>query len=127
MDDNFVSCLTFTDGTVGTLCASWTVRSGHVDYVMLHGLEGSLYVNVFPGRPLAAHLGEPKCVVDYEVPKPAPKYEDSWCMDVGDAFVRAARGQQPPFCSGEEGRKTLEVILAAEKSAVTGRSVPVKV
>ncbi len=43
----------------------------------------------------------------------------SWGIDIGGAFVRAILGLEEPFCTGEEGKKALEIILAAEKSAST--------
>jgi len=38
-------------------------------------------------------------------------------------FIRCIRGEEKPMINGEEGRKTLEVALAAKKSAITGKLV----
>jgi len=47
-------------------------------------------------------------------------------LDVGGAFARAVLGLEKPYCPGEEGKKSLEVILAAEKAALTKRVVKLK-
>jgi predicted dehydrogenase len=51
---------------------------------------------------------------------------ESWGLDVSGRFVRACRGEEKPYCTGADALKSLEVILAAEKSAQTGKSVKVK-
>lgn len=126
VEDNFVSCLKFTDGTVGTLCSSWTVKGMEANYTILHCANGSLRICEIPGKPLVANLVNPQCEIIFPVPPAVTNYEGSWGLDVGGAFVRACLGMEKPFCTGEEGMKSLDVILAAEKSALTGRSVKLK-
>ncbi|MBX7254780.1 MAG: Gfo/Idh/MocA family oxidoreductase [Candidatus Hydrogenedentes bacterium] len=126
VDDNLVSCFTFEDGTVGTLCASWTVKGMDASYTIFHCANGTLQVALQEEKPLVARLVNPACEIVFEIPAPLNHYPGSWGVDVSGGFVRAALGLEKPYCSGEEGRKSLEVILAAEKSALTGRSVAVK-
>jgi len=126
IEDNFVSCLTFTDGTVGTLCSSWTVKGMEANYTILHCTNGTLRVCEIPGRPLVANLMNPKCDIEFEVPPPVSNVEGTWGMDISGAFARACLGLEKPYCTGEEGKKSLDVILAAEKAALTGRSVRLK-
>jgi predicted dehydrogenase len=125
VEDNFVSCLRFMDGTIGTLSASWTTKGMDADYVILHCANGSLRVNEIPGKPLVANLANPECTIEFELPPPLSVYEDSWEMGVSEGFVRAARGQEEPFCTGTEGARSLAVILACEKAAETGKTVKV--
>jgi 1,5-anhydro-D-fructose reductase (1,5-anhydro-D-mannitol-forming) len=40
-----------------------------------------------------------------------------------DAFVAAIRGDGQPTVTGEEGRAALEVAIAADRAAATGRTV----
>lgn len=126
VEDNFVSCLTFTDGTVGTLCASWTVKAMEANYTILHCANGALRVCELPGRPLVANLITPQCEIVFSVPPPVTNYDGSWGLDVSGGFVRACLGKEKPFCTGLEGKKSLDVILAAEKAAITGRSITLK-
>ena len=123
VEDNFVSCLKFTDGTVGTLCASWTVKGMEANYLLLHCTNGTLRVCELPDKPLVANLVRPECEIVFPVPPAATNYDESWGLDVSGAFVRAILGIEKPYCPGEEGKKSLEVILAAEKAALTRRTV----
>ena len=123
VEDNFVSCLKFTDGTVGTLCASWTVKGMEANYLILHCTNGTLRIGELPDKPLVANLVNPVCEIVFDVPRPATNDDESWGLDVSGAFVRAILGLEKPYCPGEEGMKSLGVILAAEKAALTGRRV----
>lgn len=125
VDDNFVSAFTFTDGAVGTLSASWTVQGESAKHTILHGTKGTLRVFDYPGRPVVVQLADPDGEATFEVPPGKYLYEGSWGLDVSGAFVRCILGKEKPFCSGEEGRKSLEIILAASESARTGKSVKV--
>jgi UDP-N-acetylglucosamine 3-dehydrogenase len=121
VEDNFVSCLKFTDGTVGTLCASWTVKGMEANYTILHCTNGTLRVAEIPGKPLVARLHSPECEIEFPVPPPVTNVAKSWGLDVSGKFVRAIRGEEKPYCTGEEGFRSLQVILAAEQSAQTGQ------
>ena len=125
IEDNFVSCVKFADGTVGTVCASWTVKGMDTNYTILHCENGTLRIGAIPGLPILAELTHPRCRIEFDVPSPKPAYDGSWCVDASGSFVRACLGEEKPYCTGEEGMKSLAVILAAEKSAQTGKSVKV--
>ena len=123
VDDNFVASLRFEDGTLGTLAASWTVKEIDANYTIFHCANGSLAVYMYPDKPLVAYLVNPKCEIVFDIP-PVPENDGSgWGVDVGGAFVRAILGLEAPFCTGEEGMKSLAIILAAEKAADTGKTV----
>jgi predicted dehydrogenase len=126
VEDNFASCLKFRDGTIGTLSASWIVKGMEANYTILHCENGSLRVCELPGKPLVANLVKPQCEIIFEVPPAVTNNGDTWGLDISGAFVRAALGKEQPFCSGREGMKSLEIILAAEKAADTGRTVKLK-
>ena len=127
VEDNFASTFTFKGGGMGTLAASWTVQGGMTNYTIIHCSKGTLEVLLHPGKPLVARMSNPLCEIVFDLP-PAPiRYEGSWGLDVGGSFVRAILGEEEPFCTGVEGMKSLAVILAAEKSADTQRTVKVSV
>lgn len=126
VEDNFAACLKFSNGALGTLGASWTFKGLGADYFFVHCANGSLRIHVAPDKPVWGHLHNPQGEIIFEVPKPLNAYEESWGLDVGGGFVRAILGQEKPFCTGEEGKKALEIILAAEKAADTGRVVKLK-
>lgn len=127
VEDNFTSCLKFTDGTLGTLCSSWTVKGMDTNYTILHCERGSFRICELPGQPLVANLVNPLCDIVFDVPPPVNNaYPGSWGLDASGRFVRAAMGLEKPYCSGEEGKKSLEIILGAEKAALTKRTVKLK-
>jgi predicted dehydrogenase len=126
VEDNFVAALKFTDGTVGTLAASWTVKGMDANYMILHCANGTLQISLQPDRPLVANLVKPECEIVFPIP-PSPHPEAGWGLDIGGAFCRAIMGIEKPYCSGEEGMKSLAVILAAEQAADTGRTVKIKI
>ena len=125
LEDNFVSAIKFEDGTVGMLSASWTFYGQGDNYLIFHCEKGSLHVNWDPNAPCVGHIEHPAGRIEFEPPPPIEKYPESWGVDVSGHFAAACLGREEPFCTGEEGMKSLQVILAAEKSASTGRSVKV--
>jgi UDP-N-acetylglucosamine 3-dehydrogenase len=126
VDDNFCACFQFEGGGMGTFGASWTIKGMDCNYTMFHCENGSLRVYQLPDKPLVAHLLTPECTIEFPLPKPVFKYEGSWGVDAGGSFVRACLGLEAPFCKGEDGLKSLELILAAEKAALSGRVVKLK-
>lgn len=126
VDDNFAACLKFTDGTVGTLAASWTVKGRSETHTIFHCSKGTLRVQTEPERPVVAYLEHPSCEVVFDPPPPANDYEGTWGLDVAGRFARACMGLEAPFCTGEEGLRSLQIIFAAEASARTGRIVKIK-
>lgn len=126
VEDNFVATIKFADGTLGTLASSWTVKGMDANYMILHCANGTLEVGWLPEKPLVAQMTRPECEIVFPIPAPL-NGEAGWGLDIGGAFCRAVMGLEKPYCSGEEGMKSLAVILAAEKAADTGRTVKVKV
>jgi UDP-N-acetylglucosamine 3-dehydrogenase len=126
VDDNLVSCVKFKDGAVGTICASWTAYGKGVDYTIFHCEMGTLRVQLWPDKPCVAHLTHPECEIVFDPPAPANDYPGSWGLDAGGHFARACMGLEAPFCTGEEGKRSLDLVLAMEKAALTGKTVKVK-
>jgi len=126
VEDNFVSVLRFDDGTLGTLTTSWTVKGMETNYTYLYCQKGTLAVSVVPGRPLVAFMSSPQCVIDFPVPSIQTNIQDTWRLGVVDNFAAAVLGREKCLVPGEEGRKALAIILAADQAARTGRTTKVK-
>lgn len=126
VDDNFAACITFENGAMGTLGASWTAKGACMDYAHFHCANGTLRVEGSAAVPLVAHLDNPACTIEFDLPEPYGDSEEGWGVDACGNFVRAALGLEAPFCTGEEGMKSLAVILAADKAARSGRVERVK-
>lgn len=127
VDDNFVSSLKFESGALGMLGASWTAYGESVDYIYLHCTNGVLRVNVDPNEKVVADIVKPQAHIVFDLPDPLSTYEGSWELGVGGAFGRAVLGLEAPYCTGDEGMRSLAIILAAEQAADSGRTVKIKV
>jgi predicted dehydrogenase len=126
VEDNFVSVLHFTDDTLGTLTTSWTVKGMETNYTYLYCERGTLAIQVIPGRPLVAFMSKPQAVIDFPVPSIQTNIQDTWQLGIVNNFAAAIRGREKCLVPGEEGKKALAIILAADQAARTGKTVKVK-
>ncbi len=124
VEDNASALLEWTDGTLGSCEVSWTTRPYEVT-TDWYGTCGTLRTRLGAAHPVAidwSHAdGRPKRVSARQHYPAVPK-RSRW----GGAyayFVRCILTGTRPFVSGEEGRKSLETVLAAYESARTGRWV----
>ncbi len=123
VEDNFVSSLKFTDGTIGTLSTSWTVKGMAINYTYLYCANGTLAISVIPGRPLVAFMVKPKCTIEFEVPEIQRNEEGAWNLGITRNFLAAIAGKEECLVSGEEGKAALDIILACDEAARTGKTV----
>ena len=103
--------LSFGNGAVGSLSASWSVRGTSDHQLLVHGTDGTLTVERGTAvvRPAA---GGDKVVL--EPPTPLP--------DLFRNFVDVCRGEAVPIVGARDGRDALAVIEAAYRSAASGRA-----
>lgn len=125
VEDNFVSVLRFTDGTIGTLSTSWTVHGTEINYTYLYCANGTLMISVLPDKPLVAYMSKPKGTIVFEVPPMQSNVEESWNLGITRNFLAAIQGREKCLVPGEEGKAALDIILACDKAARTGKSVKV--
>ena len=78
------------------------------------------------GAAVLAARADVETVEMFDPPAPANDYPDSWGLDAGGRFARACLGLEAPFCPAEEGKKSLDLVLAMEKAALTGKTVKLK-
>lgn len=125
VDDNAVCILKFADGAIGTLTASWTFKPQEDNSTIFYCEKGTLKLAAEPGRPVVAYLSEPgRGEIVFEVPRLQTNEEGGqFTSGVISAFLECIRKNQPPVISGEEGKKALEVVLAAFRSVETGQVV----
>lgn len=125
VDDNAVCILKFADGAIGTLTASWTFKPQEDNSTIIYCEKGTLKLAAEPGRPVVAYLSEPgRGEMVFEVPKLQTNEEGGqFTSGVIDTFLECIRNDHPPAISGEEGKKALEIVLAAFRSAETGQIV----
>ena len=115
VDDNGICLFKFADGTLGSMEASWTTKPQLMETI-LYGEKGTMAVKAWVDDLLTINLAGGK-VLRPRIPR------RSETGSPYEYFVHCIKTGEEPFISGEEGGKSLEVILAAYKSAATGRKV----
>jgi predicted dehydrogenase len=118
-DDNAIALLRFEGDVIASVQASWAARPFPDRQVTIHGELGHLAMNAAAPEPLVVHVlgGENGRKILPEIARRGER---------GNPFVHFARviqGQEAPLTTGEEGRASLAVALAAYEAARTGRTV----
>jgi predicted dehydrogenase len=101
--------LSFANGAIGSLSASWSVRGTRDNQLLVHGTDGTLTVERGAAVVRPAEGGD-KVVV--EPPSPAP--------DLLRNFVGVCRSEGAPIVTATDGRDALAIIEAAYRSAASG-------
>lgn len=126
VDDNAVCVLKTESGIIGTLAASWAYVSKEDNSTIIYGEKAILRLEDDPINSLVIQYSNGE-VVKYELGK--IQSNDSGGQNnshVIENFVSAVLLGQEPAVSGEEGMKSLEVILAALKSNDTKQIVKIR-
>jgi len=124
VEDNAAVLLEFTDGTIGSFDVSWTTQPYEV-MTAFYGERGILRTSFGGARSVsvqrAQRRGDPNHAMGPTVyPRVA---RGSRLGGAYPYFVRCIRRRRKPAVSGEEGRATLQILLAAYESARRGRWV----
>ena len=115
LEDNGICIFKFKDGTFGVMEASWTTRPG-IAQAIFYGEKGTMTVNAVGAVTIELASGR-TVILKVTIQS---KYGSAY-----QYFVNCIEKREKPFVSGEEGRKSLEVILAAYKSSATGKVVKI--
>lgn len=116
VEDNAGGLLEFADGTLGAFEVSWTTRPYEVS-TCCYAERGQLRTAIGTPEPVIVRRSRPSG--DPNLPGEEQHPAVSKTSRHGGAypyFVRCIAQRIPPFVSGEEGRSTLEVILAVYRS-----------
>ncbi len=127
VDDNAVCILKTENGVIGTLAASWSYVSGGDNSTVIYGEKGILRLEDDPNYSLVVHYktGE---VVNYELERIQSNDKGGQTKShVIDHFIDCVLNGKSPLITGEEGMKSLDVILAAIESNKTKQIVKVGV
>lgn len=130
-DDNGVAIFRFESGAIGTLFNSSTTVAG-VNTTEIYGDEGTIIQDFGDGPSTAApraHTGAPLRMIrngeshwtTFDLPVPASQAER--IAAVPRPFIDYVRGISDAHVSAEEGRKSVEMILGAYRSAREGRRI----
>ncbi|OCT15162.1 dehydrogenase [Paenibacillus pectinilyticus] len=114
VDDNATCVLRMKSGIIGTLVASWTYYKGGDNSTILWCENGAMHIGTHPVDQVIVQLRD-GTVEKYQVGAMATN-EKQVSSGIMDAFVESIITNTPPSISGEEGLKSLAVILAAFES-----------
>ncbi|CAH0219149.1 Gfo/Idh/MocA family protein [Priestia megaterium] len=119
VDDNAVCVLKTQSGIIGTLAASWAYNGKEDNSTIVYGEKGILRLEDDPTYSLVAQYATGE-VVNYELGKIQSNDEGGQSNShVIEQFVDAVAEDKESPVPGEEGLKSLAVILAALKSSQT--------
>ena len=126
VDDNAVCVLKTESGIIGTLAASWAYTSKEDNSTIIYGEKAILRLEDDPINSLVVQYSNGE-VVKYELGK--IQSNDAGGQNnthVIEHFVNAILLDEEPAVTGEEGMKSLDVILGALKSNETKQIVKVR-
>lgn len=121
VDDNATCILRMKSGAIGTLVASWTQYKGGDNSTVLWCENGVMKIGTDKGDEVTVELRN-GTVETYKVGAMATN-EKQVPSGVIDEFVNCIVTNTPPTISGEEGLRSLKVILAAFESQETGKVI----
>jgi predicted dehydrogenase len=108
---------------IGTLTASWAYKVNENNSTVIYGEKGVLRLEDDPDYSLIATYTDGS-KVNYELGKIQSNAEGKQTSTgVIDHFVEAVSTDTAPLIDGEEGKKSLDIILAAMESSQTGRNI----
>ncbi|MEH7305238.1 Gfo/Idh/MocA family protein [Neobacillus drentensis] len=126
VDDNAVCILRTESGIIGTLAASWAYVSGGDNSTIIYGEKGTLRLEADPEYSLIEEYRDGS-VVYHKLDKIQTNEEGGQTSShVINHFVECIIENNEPLISGEEGMKSLQIILAALESQETRRIVSLK-
>jgi UDP-N-acetylglucosamine 3-dehydrogenase len=123
VDDNAVCILRTESGIIGTLAASWAYVSGGDNSTTIYGEKGTLRLEADPEYSLIEEYRDGS-VVNHKLDKIQSNEEGGQTSSqVINHFVESIVENKEPLISGEEGVKSLQIILAALESQETQQIV----
>ncbi|MBN1354247.1 MAG: Gfo/Idh/MocA family oxidoreductase [Candidatus Omnitrophica bacterium] len=128
VEDNGSILMRFTDGALGHFEASWTTRPYEV-MTWLYGENGKIHTSIGSEKPVIASMAtvgkgkDPNSLLEDVYPEIGPG--SGWGSAV-HYFIDCVVKREKPFIDGEEGAKSMSVILAAYESSEKGCWVKVK-
>ncbi|KRF12048.1 Gfo/Idh/MocA family protein [Paenibacillus sp. Soil787] len=121
VDDNATCLLRMKSGATGSLVASWTYYKGQDNSTVLWCENGVIKIDTDPNDQVIVELRD-GTVERYKVGQIATN-EKQTHSGIIDEFITCILEGQKPRISGEEGLRSLQVILAAFESEATGKII----
>ncbi|WP_145524054.1 Gfo/Idh/MocA family protein [Virgibacillus sp. SK37] len=123
VDDNATLILKSTSGIVGTLAASWAYTAKEDNSTILYGEKATLRLEDDPEYSLIVQYNNGE-VVKYELDGIQSNEDGGQTTShTIDHFIESILHDTNPLIDGEEGKKSLQVILGALESVETKRII----
>lgn len=116
VDDNAVCILRTQSGIIGTLAASWAYNGKEDNSTIIYGEKGVLRLEDHPDYSVITQYANGE-IVNYQLGK--IQSNDAGGQNVTgviDHFIECILQKKSPLITGEEGKRSLDVILAAIES-----------
>lgn len=126
VDDNAVCILRTESGIIGTLTASWAYVTGGDNSTIIYGENGTLRLEADPVYSLIEEYRD-GTIINHQLEKIQTNEEGGQSnSSIIDYFVTSILENSEPPIPGEEGMKSLEIILAAIESQETRQIVSIQ-
>ncbi|NIK70235.1 Gfo/Idh/MocA family oxidoreductase [Paenibacillus sp. BK720] len=123
VDDNANVVVRMKSGAIGSLVASWTYYKGEDNSTVLWCEKGVMKIGTHPEDQVIVELRDGS-VEKHKVGEISTNTKQL-SSGVVDAFIDSIVNDTVPAIPGEEGRKSLQVILSAFESQATGQFIKV--
>ncbi|MEK8132180.1 Gfo/Idh/MocA family oxidoreductase [Paenibacillus filicis] len=121
VDDNATCLLRMKSGAIGTLIASWTYYKGEDNSTVLWCENGVIKIGTHPEDQVIVELRDGS--IEKHKVGGISTNQKQLTSGVIREFVEGILTGTPPRISGEEGKRSLNVILAAFESQETGKVI----
>ncbi len=129
-EDTAIATLKFRSGAVAEMTATFGIAHGPFEHsIVLHGRDGYAQLGVrsrSPQQRFGLQVISPKAFGDpelHDVEIPAPDLSATSFRRMWEDYARGILEGPPTRVSGEDGKRAVEIILAAYRSNETGRTV----
>jgi UDP-N-acetylglucosamine 3-dehydrogenase len=124
VDDNAICILRMGKGAIGSLAASWTYYKGEDNSTILYCEHGVIKIGTDPIDQVIVEKTDDS-IQRYNVGAIATNSGQTH-SGVIDAFIHSILNNTPPPITGEDGMKSLKVILSALESAETKKLITIR-
>jgi UDP-N-acetylglucosamine 3-dehydrogenase len=123
LDDNAYLTLRTSGGVIGSMILSWTNYGAEENYTVLYCEKGSLSIGIDPvyGVQVEYRNGDREL---HKVGEMATNVKQV-ASGIIDSFTKNILANKPPEINGEEGYKSLDVILTAMDAAKQGKTLKI--
>lgn len=121
VDDHAACLLRMKSGAIGTLVASWTYYKGEDNSTILWCENGVMKIGTDPIHQVIVELSN-GTTERHQIGEMATNTKQTTSGVISD-FIHSIMTKTPPSISGEEGLRSLKVILAAFEAQSSGRIV----